>query len=69
MRTRNKALIIVGVVLGIIAIILFIIGGWLSGWDIVAWFKSSQAMICFAIFGVYSFVIIGFMCADMIRKM
>ena len=53
MKTRNKALIITGIILLVVALAVFLIGGWLAGWDFVAYFKSRAFVWVCVIVGLY----------------
>lgn len=53
MNTRNKALIITGVLLLAVALVVFLIGGWLAGWDFAAYFKSNAFVWLCVILGLY----------------
>lgn len=53
MGTRNKALIITGVILFVISIGVFLIGGWIAGWDFGAYFRSPAFVWLCVILGLY----------------
>lgn len=53
MNTRNKALIITGIILLVVALAVFLIGGWLAGWDFAAYFKSPAFVWLCVILGLY----------------
>lgn len=53
MNTRNKALIVTGVVLLAVALVVFLVGGYLAGWDFVAYFKSQNFIWLCIMVGVY----------------
>ena len=53
MRTRNKALIITGVALMVVALIAFLLGGYFAGWDFAAFFKSATFVWICVLFGIY----------------
>lgn len=53
MRTRNKALIITGIIIFTLGLILFVLGGILSGWDLIAFIKSDTFIWICVLFGVY----------------
>lgn len=53
MNTRNKALIITGIILLVVALAVFLIGGWLAGWDFVSYFKSPAFVWICVILGLY----------------
>ena len=42
---KRKALIITAIILGIVALILFLIGGYLAGWDIIGYIKSPMFLL------------------------
>lgn len=69
MGTRNKALIIIGVVLFIVAIGMFLIGGWIAGWDFAAYFRSPAfAWLC-VILGLYLFGVLAIIILDKINRL
>lgn len=53
MKTRNKALIITGCLLLVVALVVFLVGGYLAGWDFVAYFKSQNFIWLCIVVGVY----------------
>lgn len=57
MNTRNKALIITGVVLLAVALVVLLVGGYLAGWDFVAYFKSQNFVWLCVVVGVYLAVV------------
>ena len=42
---KKKALIITAIILGIVALTLFLIGGYLAGWDIIGYIKSPMFLL------------------------
>lgn len=52
MKKRNKVIYITCGIAGIIALILFIVGGYLAGWDFKAWFLSPHAFAVYTILGI-----------------
>lgn len=69
MKTRNKVLIITGIITLVCSLIAFLIGGWLAGWDFKEYFQSSSFMWVMILVGVYITAIIGIMIKDMITKL
>lgn len=57
MNTRNKALIITSIAVLVIAAIVFLIGGWLAGWDFAAFFKSMTFVWILVLIGIYVLVV------------
>ena len=53
MNTRNKALIITGCLLLAVALVVFLVGGYLAGWDFVAYFRSQNFIWLCIVVGVY----------------
>ena len=53
MNTRNKALIITSCILLVVALAVFLIGGWIAGWDFAAYFKSPAFVWLCVILGLY----------------
>ena len=50
--TNRKKIIGVGIgtiVFFVVGVICFLIGGYIAGWDIIGWFRSSQALAIYAI--------------------
>lgn len=66
---RNKALIITGVILLIVALVIFLIGGWLAGWDFVAFFKSPLFIWILVIIGLYAIGVISLLVVDKINRL
>lgn len=58
MTTRNKALIITGLVILGIALVIFLISLALLGWDFKAFFTSSTFIWICVLFGLYILAII-----------
>ena len=53
---KNKKNIIfwlVSAICIVVAVVLFLVAGYLKGWDIVGWFSSSMAIWCYFIVGIY----------------
>lgn len=57
MNTRNKALIITGAVLLAVALVVFLVGGYLAGWDFAAYFRSQNFVWLCVVVGVYLVVV------------
>lgn len=53
MRTRNKVLIITGVIIFAIGLLLFLIGALINGWDFIAFFHSNTFIWICVLLGVY----------------
>lgn len=66
---RNKALIITGVILLIVALVIFLIGGWLAGWDFVGFFKSPLFIWILVIIGLYAIGVISLLVVDKINRL
>ncbi len=69
MNTRNKALIITGVILLIIALIVFSIAGYLSGWNIEEWVKSPSFIWVCVILGLYFIGVVSLFVMDKINRL
>lgn len=69
MNTRNKALIITGCLLLVVALVAFLIGGWLAGWDFGAYFKSSAFVWLCVLVGIYAIGVISLFVYDKIKKL
>mgnify|MGYP003495976322 CR=1 FL=1 len=53
---KNKKNIIfwlVSAICIVVAVALFLVAGYLKGWDIAGWFSSSMAIWCYFIVGIY----------------
>lgn len=53
MKTRNKALIITGVIVFAIGLVLFLIGALINGWDFIAFFHSHTFIWICVLLGIY----------------
>jgi len=57
-KLKKHSLLIILIALGVISLVLFLIGGAMSGWDIMAFLESKQAiliavlLVLFVLFGV-----------------
>lgn len=69
MNMRNKALIITGILLLIVALIVFLIGGWLAGWDFVAFFKSQTFVWICVLCGIYAIAVVSIIVYDKIKRL
>ena len=69
MNTRNKALIITGVILLVVALVVFLIGGWLAGWDFVAYFKSQSFVWICVLVGVYFLSVVLIIVYEKIKRL
>lgn len=69
MGNRNKALIITGVILLVVATIIFLIGGWIAGWDFVAYFKSPAFVWLCVIIGLYVLGVLAIVILDKINRL
>lgn len=69
MNNRNKALIITSILLLVVALAVFLIGGWLAGWDFLAYFKSQAFVWLCVLVGLYALAIIAIFVYDKIKKL
>lgn len=69
MKKRNKVLVILGVIFMIIGVAILLIGYWLSGADVLAWFTSKWAGLVYTILGFYLLTALTFFINDWIRKL
>ena len=69
MRTRNKALIITGIIVFAIGLILFLIGGVIAGWNFEAFFKSSTFIWICVLLGVYVLFVIIILVEDWYKRL
>lgn len=68
MESRNKALIATGILLLIAALAAFLVGGYISGWDFVAFLVSPTAVWIYAFIALYLFAVLAFIIYDRITK-
>ena len=69
MRNRNKALIITGAILLVVALIVFLVGGAIAGWDFVAFFKSQTFMWICILVGIYVIAVVAIIIYDKIKSL
>ena len=69
MKTRNKALIITGIILLVVALAVFLIGGWIAGWNFVAFFQSQLFVWICVLVGLYAIAVVSFLVYDKIKKL
>lgn len=69
MRKRNAIVIWLGVLFAILGVIGLVLGYWLSGADIIAWFHSKWAITIGVVIMVDVVVVAGFYISDYIRRM
>jgi len=68
MNKRNLTLIITGCILLAIGIISYLVGGYLAGWDFIAWFKSKQAIWIYSLIVIYIIVVLIVIIKDKVNK-
>ena len=66
---RNKALIITGVILLVIALVVFLVGGYLAGWDYIGFFQSPLFIWICVIIGLYAIGVISLLVVDKINRL
>lgn len=69
MNNRNKALIITSAILLVVALAVFLIGGWLAGWDFAAFFKSQFFIWICVLVGIYILAVIVILAMEQINKL
>ena len=69
MNTRNKALIITGVILLVVALAVFLVGGQIAGWDFVAFFKSQFFVWICVLLGIYILGVVVILVKDKINRL
>ena len=69
MNTRNKGLIITGAILLVVALAVFLMGGWMAGWDFSAFFRSQLFVWICVLLGVYVFAVIAILVYDKIKNL
>lgn len=69
MSIRNKALIITGIILLVLSLIIFLIGGWIAGWDFAAFFTSQTFVWICVLVGVYLLAVVGILIWDKVNKL
>ena len=69
MNSRNKALMITGIAIAAIALVVFLTGGWLAGWDFAAYFASpSFGWLCVLLL-LYAGAVAGILIKDRINRL
>ena len=68
MNTRNKSLIITGIIVLVCALVAFLTGGWIAGWDFIAFFKSSTFMWIMILVGIYALVVAVILVRDWLKN-
>lgn len=56
---NNKTIIITGIVFLIIAVAVFLFGGYIAGWDFKGWFTSPTAIWSYVLIGIYILFLIA----------
>jgi len=69
MNTRNKAILITGIIVAGIGIALFLIGGAIAGWDFIAFFKSQTFIWICLLIGLYALAVIGILIKDWLDRL
>ena len=69
MNNRNKALIITSAILLVVALAVFLIGGWMAGWDFEAFFKSQFFIWICVLVGIYILGVIVIFAMDEINRL
>lgn len=69
MNTRNKALTITGSIMLVIAAVLFMVGGYLAGWDFAAYFRSQSFVWLCVLVGLYVLVAAAVVIRDKIKEL
>ena len=69
MNDRNKALIISGVIMLLVALAAFLVGGWLAGWDFAAFFQSATFVWICVLVGLYILAVIGVFAYERIKRL
>lgn len=69
MNTRNKGLLITGILVGIAAVIALLVGGWLAGWDFKAFFLSKTFFWIAFLVGAYIVVLVSFVVKDKVNRL
>lgn len=69
MNNRNKALIITSAILLVVALAVFLIGGWMAGWDFEAFLKSQCFIWICVLVGIYVLGVIVIFAMDEINRL
>ena len=69
MSTRNKGLILTGIILLAVSAAVFIIGFWLQGFNFAAFFKSQTFIISIALIVIYVIAVLALIIYDKIKKL
>ena len=68
MNTRNKALIATGIIVFVLGVIVFLVGGYLAGWDFAAYFQSSAFVWVAVLVGMYVLAVAVVLVKDWLDK-
>ena len=68
MKGRNKPFIIAGIILLVIALAVFLIGGAIAGWDFAAFFHSNDFVWICVFLAIYVFVVVALFIKDRIKR-
>lgn len=65
---RKKLFVWTGVGFAALALVLFLVGGYMSGWDIVGWFSTPTAYILYFLVAFYAIFVAFVFMQDWLRK-
>ena len=69
MNGRNKALIITGIALFLVAAVIFLVAGAIAGWDFIGFFRSQTFIWLCVAFALYAMVVVCVVVTDKIKKL
>jgi len=69
MKKRNAIVLILGIVFGLLGVGGLVLGYWLSGCDIVAWFHSKWAIFIGVAIMLDTVIVAGWLIRDWIREL
>ena len=69
MGNRNKALVVTGIILLVVAFIIFLVGGWIAGWDFAEFFQSQTFVWICILVGIYGLAVAGILIWDKINRL
>lgn len=65
---RKKLFVWTGAGFAAAALVLFLVGGYMSGWDIAGWFSTPTAYILYFLVAFYAVFAVSLFVLDWLRK-
>lgn len=69
MNNRNKALVILGLIILGVALAIFGFTAILNGFNIIEWLKSTSAMWCYILIGIYILTVLFVVIGDKVKNL